>query len=255
MLKSLSKIRASVLEFTEHPRFRNSIMVLLVINAITLGLETSRSLSADVHQLLIFIDMFILMLLVGEVCLRWFAHGMAYFRDPWNMFDFGVTAIALIPSAGPFAVLRAFRILRILRILTVMPRFRRVITAIAASIPGISSIVVVMMVIYYVFAVMATNLFHAQFPDLFGDIGRSMFTLFQVMTLESWASQIARPVMTEHPYAWLYFITFILCTTFVMLNLVIVVLINSMNEATSPRKRRAGDPEDFDPAKLRKRKF
>ncbi len=105
---------------------------------------------------------------------------------------------------------------------------RRVVSALLSAIPGLSSIILVLLLIFYVFAVIATNLFASQYPEWFGSIGDSMYTLFQIMTLESWSMGIVRPMMETHPYAWAFFIPFILIATFTMLNLFIAIIVNAM---------------------------
>jgi voltage-gated sodium channel len=153
------------------------------------------------------------------------------------VFDFLVVGIALVPATGELAVLRALRVLRVLRILTIVPSMRRVVGALLAAIPGLSSIALVLMLTYYVFAVIATNLFAVAYPDWFGDIGRSLYTLFQIMTLESWSMGIARPVMETFPYAWAFFVPFILIATFTMLNLFVAIIVSAMQtyEQSDPK--------------------
>ncbi|MBU2479134.1 MAG: ion transporter, partial [Gammaproteobacteria bacterium] len=126
------------------------------------------------------------------------------------------------------AVLRALRVLRVLRLLTMVPSMRRVVGALLTAIPGLGSIALVLMIIYYVAAVIATNLFAAAYPEWFGTLGHSLYTLFQIMTLESWSMGIARPVMENFPYAWAFFVPFILVATFTMLNLFIAIIVNAM---------------------------
>jgi voltage-gated sodium channel len=109
-----------------------------------------------------------------------------------------------------------------------VPSMRRVVGALLAAIPGLGSIALVLAIIFYVFGVIGTNLFAETHPQWFGTLGRSLYTLFQVMTLESWSMGISRPVMEAHPYAWLFFVTFILVATFTMLNLFIAIIVNAM---------------------------
>jgi voltage-gated sodium channel len=224
--------RTAVRRWVENPRVQNFIMTLIVINAIILGLETEPEIMQAWGEILVPIDHAILAVFVVEILLRIFAHGARFFRDPWSLFDFAVVGIALIPASGPFAVLRALRVLRVLRILTMVPSMRRVVGALLGSIPGLSSIALVLMIIYYVFAVIATKLFGANFPQWFGSIGESLFSLFQIMTLESWSMGIVRPVMELHPNAWIFFILFILIATFTMLNLFIAIIVNAMHSFT-----------------------
>ena len=204
------------------------IMALIVINAIILGLETVPAAMQSYGPLLLAVDRAILGIFVVEILLRIFAHRLAFFRDPWSLFDFTVVMIALVPASGPLAVLRALRILRVLRLLTLVPSMRRVVGALLGSIPGLSSIALVLLLIYYVFAVIATKLFGENFPQWFGSIGESLYSLFQIMTLESWSMGIVRPVMDQYPYAWSFFVPFILIATFTMLNLFIGIIVNTM---------------------------
>jgi voltage-gated sodium channel len=150
------------------------------------------------------------------------------FRDGWNTFDFLIVAIAWLPATGPLAVLRALRIMRVLRLLSVVPQMRAVVGALFHALPGMGSIVAVLSLIFYVASVMATKLFGPGFPDLFGSIGASMYSLFQVMTLESWSMGIVRPVMEVYPGAWAFFVPFIVITSFSVLNLFIALIVNSM---------------------------
>jgi voltage-gated sodium channel len=232
-----SGLRGAVRNWVESPRIQNCIMALIVINAIVLGLETVPSVMQDYGGILLATDSVILGVFVVEILLRLFAHGLAFFRDPWSLFDFVVVGIALVPASGPLAVLRALRILRVLRLLTLVPSMRRVVGALMGSIPGLSSIGLVLLLIYYVFAVIATKLFSANFPQWFGTIGESLYSLFQIMTLESWSMGIVRPVMEVHPNAWLFFVIFILIATFTMLNLFIAIIVNAMHSFTEEENR------------------
>ncbi|MDO8932735.1 MAG: ion transporter [Rhodocyclaceae bacterium] len=223
-----SSRRLRVRAWIEQPRVQNFIIALILINAALLGLETSAAAMAAAGGLIVGLDRAILAVFVVEIVLRLYGHRAAFWRDPWSVFDFTVIAIALLPATGPLAVLRALRVLRVLRLLTMVPSMRRVVGALLAAIPGLGSIAMVLMIIYYVFAVIATKLFAAAYPEWFGDIGRSLYTLFQVMTLESWSMGIARPVMENFPYAWAFFVPFILVATFTMLNLFIAIIVNAM---------------------------
>jgi voltage-gated sodium channel len=223
-------LRARVGAWVTSPGVQRFIIALIVVNAVTLGLETSSVVMADYGDLLHVADRAILTVFVAEIAAKLFAFGWRFFRDPWNVFDFLVVGIALVPASGPLAVLRTLRVLRVLRLVSTVPRLRMVIEALLHAIPGIGAIAGLLLLIFYVGAVMATSLFAADFPDWFGHIGRSMFTLFQIMTLESWSMGIARPVMTEYPYAWAFFVPFILIATFTMLNLFIAVIVNTMQE-------------------------
>ena len=225
---SADGFRQRLRNWVECARFQTAIVVLIVLNAVLLGLETWPAAMAAAGDLIIAIDRAILGVFVAELIARFYVHRLAFWRDPWSVFDFLVVAFALIPASGPFAVLRALRVLRLLRLLTMMPSMRRVVGALLSAIPGLGSIGAVLLIIYYVFAVLATNLFAVAYPEWFGNIGRSFYTLFQIMTLESWSMGIARPVMENFPYAWIFFVLFILVATFTMLNLFIAIIVSAM---------------------------
>jgi len=204
-----------------------ALIALILCNAIILGLETFPPIMEQYGTVLKALDAIILAIFVIELLLRMAAHGFKFFKDPWSLFDFAVVAIALIPASGPLAVLRTLRVLRVLRILTLMPSMRKVVHGLISALPGLSSVIMLMALIFYVSAVVATGLFGEQFPQWFGNLGETGYTLFQVMTLESWSMGIARPVLEAYPFAWVFFVIFILVTTFTMLNLFIAVIVNA----------------------------
>ncbi len=212
----------------ERPAFQTAILWLIIVNAVILGLETSPAAMAAYGPVLKALDAAILAVFVAEIGLRLVVHRLAFFRDPWSVFDFLVVAIALVPATGELSVLRALRVLRVLRVITVVPAMRRVVGGLLAAIPGLSSIAMVLALVFYVFGVITTNLFGQAFPEWFGTLGRSLYTLFQVMTLESWSMGIVRPVMEVYPYAWAFFVPFILIATFTMLNLFIGIIVSAM---------------------------
>ena len=232
-------LRTRAARWIESRPVQNSIVGLILINAVTLGMETSAAVMAKAGPLLLALDSFVLSVFVVELGLKLYAHGLRFFREPWNVFDFAIVSVALVPESGPFAVLRVLRILRALRLISMVPHLRFVVEALLRAIPGIAAIAALMLIVYYVFAVVATGLFGSGHPEWFGTIGRSMYTLFQVMTLESWSMGIVRPVMEQHPWAWAFFIPFILLATFTMLNLFIAIIVNtmqSMQEASLKRE-------------------
>jgi voltage-gated sodium channel len=210
------------------PRTEWVILALILVNAAILGLETSPVVMNAVGPALKVLDGLILTIFVIEIASRMAVHRLAFFRDPWSVFDFLVVGIALVPATENLSVLRALRVLRVLRLITVVPALRRVVGGLILSLPGMGSIALLLLLLFYVFAVMATQLYGAEFPELFGNLARSAFTLFAVMTLETWVDGVVKPVMEKYPYAWLFFIPYILITTFAVLNLFIAVIVNAM---------------------------
>jgi voltage-gated sodium channel len=216
----------------ENPNTERTVMALIIINAAVLGLETSQNIMATSGLLLEFLDRVLLTIFVVELTARIIVHRLDFFRDPWSVFDFVVVGIALVPASENFSVLRALRILRVLRLITAIPSLKRVVAGLLASLPGMSSILFLIGLIYYVFAVIGTKLFGITNPELFGTLGKSLYTLFTVMTLEGWTNDVAKPVMEQHPYGWIYLFTFIIVATFMVLNLFIGVVVNAMQSET-----------------------
>ena len=214
--------------FVEHRYTQRSITILIVLNALVLALETSPAAMAAAGSLLNLADRVILGVFVVEILLKLIGQRRDFFRDPWNHFDAVVVAIALVPATEFLSVMRALRILRVFRLISAVPSMRRVVGALLQAVPGMSSVVMLLSVIYFVFSVMATNLFGGRFPEWFGNIGSSAYTLFQIMTLESWSMGIVRPVMEVFPNAWLFFVPFILVTSFAVLNLFIGIIVDAM---------------------------
>ena len=214
--------------FVEHRNTQRSITILIVLNALVLALETSPAAMAAAGSLLNLADRVILGVFVVEILLKLIGQRRDFFRDPWNHFDTVVVTIALVPATEFLSVMRALRILRVFRLISAVPSMRRVVGALLQAVPGMSSVVMLLSVIYFVFSVMATNLFGGRFPEWFGNIGSSAYTLFQIMTLESWSMGIVRPVMEVFPNAWLFFVPFILVTSFAVLNLFIGIIVDAM---------------------------
>lgn len=239
---------SALLRLVENRIFQRAILTLIVVNAIILGLETVPSVMTAVGPVLIALDQVLLAVFVAELALKLAAYRAAFLRDPWNLFDLAVVAVALIPASGPLSVLRALRVLRVLRVISAVPSMRRVVAALLGAIPGIGSILGLLSLVYYVFAVMAVKLFGANFPEWFGTIPAAAYTLFQIMTLESWSMGIVRPVMAVHPYAAAYFIPFILVTTFSVLNLFIGIVVDAMQRNAAAE---APDPQAEVLAELR----
>ncbi len=221
--------RSQLYLWIESRSIERAIIVVIMINAVILGMETVPAINELYGSLLYQLDRICLFIFVVELSLKFLAVGpLRFFRDPWRVFDFIVVAIALVPATGAFSVLRSLRILRVLRLVSATPRMRIVVSALLAAVPGLSSIAALLLLLFYVAAVMTTKLFGPAFPEWFGSIGASMYTLFQVMTLESWSMGIVRPVLEVFPYAWLFFVPFIMLATFTVLNLFIAVIVEAM---------------------------
>ncbi len=233
--------RARLAEWLDRPAVRNTIIGVILFNAVILGMETSPAIMAAAGPLIIALDRACLTIFVIEIALKLIALGPRFFRSGWNLFDFVIVGIALVPAAQGLSVLRALRILRVLRIVSAVPSLRRVVEGLLTALPGMGSVFLLMSIIFYIGAVMATKLFAASFPDWFGTIGASLYTLFQIMTLESWSMGIVRPVLEVYPYAWAFFVPFIMVTTFAVVNLIVGLVVNSMQDAHAEESNAATD--------------
>jgi len=233
-------LRERVRMVIESVPVERAVTALIVVNSITLGLETSPAVVARFGPILHVIDGTVLGVFVVELLSRFFVYRNRFFQDPWRVFDFLIVGIALMPASGTFSVLRALRVLRVLRLVSLVPSMRGVISAVLSALPGMASIVGLMALVLYVSAVLATNLFGEVAPEFFGDLGASLFTLFQIMTVEGWPD-IARPVMAQLPYAWMFFVTYLLIATFMVLNLFIAVVVNAMQSQVTEDLKGEGE--------------
>ncbi|MEA1893050.1 MAG: ion transporter [Campylobacterota bacterium] len=221
-----------VKKFVDSYRFQNFIVAIIFINAIALGLETSKDFMASYASYAETFDHIIVTIFTIEIILRIYVHRISFFKDPWSLFDFFIVAVSLVPASGAFEILRIFRVLRLLRLITVVPSMRKIVLALVNVLPGMGAIAGLLALLFYIFAVMSTNLYGEEFPQWFGTLGSSIYTLFQIMTLESWSMGIVRPVMEVYPNAWIFFVTYITIATFIMINLIIAVVVDAMNDLT-----------------------
>jgi voltage-gated sodium channel len=227
-----------------HPFTERAVMALIVVNAITLGLETSPAVMEAVGPALVAIDRVILSIFVAELAARMVVHRLAFFRDPWSLFDLLVVGIALVPATGSLSVLRALRVLRLLRLVTAVPSLKRVVGGLVAAIPGMGSIMLLLGLIFYVFAVMGTKMFGGTNAEQFGSLGATAYTLFQVMTFDDWSGGVVKPLMATHPYAIAFFLAFILLSTFMALNLFIGVIVGALDAERKDEEAEAAPGRD-----------
>ena len=213
----------------ESPLFQRVIIGLIVINAIMLGLETSDAVMARIGGGLILADRLIVAVFVLEILAKIVAYRRDFLRDPWNLFDFTVIGLSILPATNAFSVFRAFRVLRVLRLVSAVPSMRQVVLGLLNAIPGMATTAGLLLLAFYVFAVIATEMFGSSFREWFGSLGASMYSLFQIMTLESWSMGIVRPVMEVYPWAWAFFVPFIIVTSFAVLNLFVAIIVNAMS--------------------------
>ena len=216
--------------FVDSSLFQKFIMTVIILNSIMIGVETSDTVMNYIGNQLHFIDKIVILIFVVEIVLKVITYRLSFFKSAWNIFDLMIVLISVAPAAGAFSVLRALRIIRLLRLLNNVPKLRLIIESLIKSIPSIGWIAVLLCMVFYIFAVIGTNIFGDAYPKYYGTLGDSIFTLFQIMTLESWSSAIARPIMDGFPYASVYFVLFILIATYTTLNIFIAVVVNTMND-------------------------
>lgn len=238
--------------WVESPPIRNAITLIIVFNAVVLGMETSAATRQVMGEELALINHLVLAVFVVEILVKLLAFDLRFFRSGWNNFDFIIVAIALIPASGPLSILRALRILRVLRLLSTVKRLRMLVDSLMHALPGIGWTAALLLMMFYIFGVMGTELFGSRFPDWFGTLGRSIYSLFQVMTLESWSMGIARPVMAVYPYAWLFFVPFILISSFMVLNLFIAIIVGATQEVHDSEQRAVREAAERDAAEERR---
>lgn len=212
----------------------NLVLGVILANALILGAETM--VEGPALGVLMAIDHTMLGFFVLELLLRIVAHGRRFFRDPWNVFDLLVVGVAVLPASESLSALRALRVLRVLRVITVVPSLRRVVDGLLRAVPGMGAVGALLVLVMYVSAVIATGLFGKAAPEYFGTLWISLFTLFQAMTGEAWPD-IARVVMAAHPWAWIFFVLYILVVSFAVLNLFIAVIVNGMEEISEEERK------------------
>lgn len=226
-------LRRRIAQVVHSAAFRNAILGVIVFNAICLGLDTDGQFHARWGPLLARIDMLVTGVFVAEIALKLYADRWSFWKDGWNIFDFTIVALSVAMIGSEVTVLRVFRLFRIVRVLRVfrlfgvVPALRRVVDALFKAIPGISAIMAVLALLFYVASVITTDLFGREAPEQFGSLGASVFTLFQIMTGDGW-SDVVRTIMDHHPWAWLFFIPFIVLTSFAVLNLFIAVIVDAL---------------------------
>jgi voltage-gated sodium channel len=215
--------------------FQHAVVAVILLNSVTLGLETYEERFADYAVHFMVAERLFVTLFVVELLLKIYARRAAFFRDPWSWFDLIVVGIALVPTAEGFSVLRLLRILRLLRLITVVPHMRQVVAALFRSVPGLGTVIGLLLIVLYTAAVLGEKLFSGIAPEYFGNLGITLFTLFTVLTTENWPD-VAAAVMSEAPMAWIFFVLYIVVTAFIVLNLVIGVIVTSMEQEVSAER-------------------
>lgn len=242
-------MKAFCSNIVNHTLFEKFIIGLIVLNGVILGMETSSTLMASYGQWFEWISHFILFVFIVEAAMKITAVApklKLYFGSGWNLFDFSIVVLSLVPSTGEFAMIaRLARLLRVMRLISTIPELRLIVTTLVRSLPGMTHVVMLMGVIFYIYAVAGFHLFNEHDPELWGTLGLSLLTLFRVVTLEDW-TDVMYTAMEMHPLTWMFFVSFVVVGTFVIINLFIAVVINNLEEAKAERLAELQQPTSKD---------
>lgn len=234
----------------ESDKIQTIIVSIIVFNAIMLGLQTSNYLESNFGQVFDVLDIIIPALFLIELAIKLYAFDYKFFKSNWNIFDFIIVVICLLPESGPLRVLRTLRILRVLRLIRKLPRLRMLVEAVLDSLPSLNWVSLLLLLVFYIYGLIGTLIFGPLFDEWFGTLGKSMYSLFQVMTLESWSMGIARPVIKEFPYAWIYFLTFIMLATYTSINIFIAIMVNTMQNLATAKEDQHLESEETEAEKF-----
>ncbi len=238
-------MKAFVQRLVRHAYFERFIIGAIIIGAVLVGIEAQPALSAEATNRINLGHQLILLIFIAEAVLKIYAvapHWRNYFGNGWNVFDFSIVVLALLPMTGSLATVgRLLRLLRVMRLLTVLPELRLIVATLIRSIPSMANVVVLMMILFYIYGVAGFHLFHQHDPTHWGSLGLSLLTLFRIITLEDW-TDVMYTAMEFHPMAWIYFVSFVIFGTFVVINLFIAVVINNLEESKQERLRELQQP-------------
>lgn len=229
----MDSYREPVGVWIESDKIQTWIVSIIVFNAVMLGLQTSNYLETNFGAVFDFLDIVIPAIFLLEILIKLYAFNLKFFKSGWNIFDFIIVIICLLPESGPLRILRTLRILRVLRLVRKLPRLRILVEAVLDSLPSLNWVIILLLLVFYIYGLIGTMIFGPVFDEFFGTLGKSMYSLFQIMTLESWSMGIARPVIKEFPFAWIYFVTFIMIATYTSINIFIAIMVNTMQNLAS----------------------
>ncbi len=219
--------------------FDRLIVGLIIFNAIVLGMETHPPFEQRFGGWMELCNRLILLVFVLEAIIKITAVAPRfgeYFGNGWNVFDFAVVMFSLMPATGDFAMIaRLVRLLRVMRLVSVLPELRLIVATLVRSLPGLGHVVILLMLIFYIYAVAGYHLLHEYDPVHWRSLGISLLTLFRVLTLEDW-TDVMYAAMEMNPLMWIYFVSFVVIATFVVINLFIAVVINNLEEAKKDRQ-------------------
>lgn len=217
--------------FIESSFIQYLIICVIILDSAVLGALSLQNLAYE--KILLSIDYVCLYLFILEMIIKILAFQKEFFKSKWNLFDLVIIILSILPMFGNFLIFRLFRILKMTRLFSAIPQLRFIIAVMLKTLPSAMCIGIIMLIIFYIYAVLGVQLFSKEMPTYFGTLSKSLFSLFQVMSGDSWAESIARAALEFSPFSWIYFVSFIIISGFIVLNMVIGIIVDSINEIKS----------------------
>lgn len=229
--------------------FQNFVLAVILVNAILVGLETSEDLVRDYSVLFDLANFAIQVIFVFEIVVRMLSYApnlLRFFRDPWNIFDFAIVVFALLPAGGQFAtVARLARLMRVVRLVSIFPELRLIVGTMLRSLSSMGNVILLLGLVMYVYGVLGYHLFSQRDPENWGNLGLSLLTLFEILTLEGWV-ELQNIGMEESSWVWLFYASYVMLAVFIVVNLFIAVVINNLEtvKAETRAAENVGDPNE-----------
>ena len=224
--------------------FRSAVFGVILLNAVILGLETSPVIKSYAGDALDVLDKICIGFFVVELIMRLCAYRINFFKSGWNIFDLLIVICSLITTIDAISsmrVIRLFRELRTIRLISGLKTMQIIVNAIVKSLPSLAYTACLMLILYYVYAVIGVDLYGKSNPVEFGSIFSTMITLFQLMTFDGWATDLMRPMMELHPYCWMYFVSFVILSAILMLNIVVGIAVNFVSDSYASKREDSSD--------------
>ena len=243
--------KAKIAKILNTHSFHHFIIALVILNAVFFGLETSSAIMSQWGPQINFVNLMIIGIFMCEIVIKIWTIGLRnFFKNGWHTFDFAVVLLSVIAPFGPWAALRVLRVLRLFIMLEFVPKMSLVIKSIHHSLPGIFHTFVFGFILFYVWALIGHGIFNQAAPELFGNIGQTMWTLFKLATMDGWESEIAQKI-SQVPFYWLYCVLFIISIALVVFNLCVGVIVDGLAQASQAAQARSNsDSLDEDALKI-----
>ena len=233
------KIKAII----ENPTFEVAVIGVIIASALSFGVRTF-SLEPPIMLVINTFDYFVTVFFAVEVTLRFAGEQekRSFFKKGWNVFDSIIVVLSLIPLPdGEYVLLaRVLRIVRVLRLISFVPELRQIVEALLRAIPRLGYVAILIFIVFYIYAVIGSLMFSKINEDLWGNVGSAMLTLFRVMTFEDW-TDVMYATLNVYAWAWIYYLSFILVVSFALLNMMIGVIVQSMEDVSDSKAKKEID--------------